>query len=338
LTVPPSRTARIGAAIAIGLVGATLAYVQLRSQPVAVYAHDFTWPWRAARALLQGKNPYVLIRPSGPFPFDAPFKYPLPAALVALPVAWLPPAVASAMFGGVSLALLAFGLSASSWGRLYLLLSPALLLTLFYGQWSTLMMAAALLPGISWAAVCKPTVGLAVFAYRPNRWAVIGGVLLILASFALVPSWFGDWLKALRSDQLGRTYMPPALLWGGPLLLLVLLRWRRPEARYLAVIAVMPQVMTFYTGFLFTLAAETKNEARLLAASTLIAFVGFDATFAKPSPQAAMPVLAGYWMLVFMMAPAVIMVLRRPNEGPMSSTAGDLPSTGRPSPEAATLS
>jgi hypothetical protein len=315
VTVPPSRTARVVAAIAIGLAGATLTYAQMRSQPVNVYGYDFTWPWRGARSLLHGENPYVVIRPSGPFPFDAPFKYPLPAALVALPLAWMPAAAAAAVFGGVSLALLAFGLAAKSWGRLYLLVSPALLLTLFYGQWSSLMMAAALLPGISWVAVCKPTVGLGVFAYRPNRWAVIGGAVLMLASFALVPTWLGDWLGALKTDQLGRTYMVPAALWGGPLLLAVLLRWRRPEARYLAALAVMPQVMTFYSGFLFTLAAESKNEARFMAVSTLIAFVGFDATFTQANPGAAMPVLAGYWMLVFMMAPAVAMVLRRPNAG-----------------------
>jgi hypothetical protein len=301
--------------VAIGLIASTLTYAQLRSQPVNVFGYDFTWPWRGARALLQGDNPYAVIRASGPFPFDAPFKYPLPAAVVVLPLARLSAPAAAAVFGGVSLALLAFGLTATSWGRLYLLLSPACLVTLFSGQWSSLMMAAALLPAVSWAAICKPTVGLGVFAYRPNRWAVIGGTVLALASFALVPTWLGDWLGALRAERLGHAYMAPVALWGGPLLLLVLLRWRRREARYLAALAVVPQVMAFYTGFLFTLAAETKNEARLMAVSTLLAFVGFDKTFTQPNPGAAMPVLAGYWMLVFMMAPAVAMVLRRPNVG-----------------------
>lgn len=234
-----------------------------------------------------------------------------------LPIAWLSASAAAAVFGGVSLALLAFGLTDKSWGRLYLLVSPALLVTLFYGQWSTLMMAAAILPAISWVAVCKPTVGLSVFAYRPNWWAVIGGAVLLLASFAFVPSWPADWLSSLRADALGHTYMAPVALWkaGGPLLLLVLLRWRRPEARYLAALSIAPQVMAFYTGFLFTLAAETKNEARFMAVSTLVGFVGFDATFTGAHPSSGMPVLAGYWMFVFMMVPAAVMVLRRPNEG-----------------------
>ena len=70
---------------------------------------------------------------------------------------------------------------------------------------------------------------------------------------------------------------------------------------------------------------ETKNEFRFMAVSTLIAFVGFDLTFAQSNPAVAMPVLAGYWMLAFMMAPAVVMVLRRPNEGAIPRLVDGLP-------------
>ena len=72
---------------------------------------DFTWPWRASRALLVGKNPYEVIRPTGSFPFDAYFKYPLPAALLALPLAPMRGEVAAGVFIGVSFSLLAWALT-----------------------------------------------------------------------------------------------------------------------------------------------------------------------------------------------------------------------------------
>jgi len=310
----PSRRARIAVAAGIGILATVAAHAHLTLFE-NVLGFDFTWPWRAARILLTGSNPYQVIRPAGVFPFDAYFKYPLPAALVALPFARLSGAGAAAAFGGISAGLLTYGLTEQSWGRLFILMSPPFVDVLFSGQWSTLLMAGALVPAVSWVAVCKPTVGLAVFAYRPNRWALLGGAILLAVSFVVLPSWLSDWLDILRRDDLARWYMAPVALIGGPVLLLALLRWRRPEARYLLLISVTPHVLWFYTAFLVMLIAQTRREAQIMSLLSVAAWFGCSWWLAGRTFNAVGASFAGYWLLGFMFVPALVMVLHRPNEG-----------------------
>jgi hypothetical protein len=182
------------------------------------------------------------------------------------------------------------------------------------GQWSTLMMVAALVPGLSWVAVAKPTVGLAAFAARPNRYAVVGGIALLAMSFAVLPTWLGDWLTVLRNEPSHR-YMPLLMLRGGPIMLLALLRWRTPEGRFLAVIACVPQVLTFYSAFPLMLAARTRLEALSLSTASVIAWLGFTWSLGNTSFETTRPVYMGNWILWCMGLPALVMTLARPNEG-----------------------
>jgi hypothetical protein len=85
---PPPLTLRLVVALCIGLLATALSYFLLHRD--GRLAGDFQWPLRGAQALVSGQNPYEVIQPSGPYPFDAPLYYPLPAILVALPFAWLP--------------------------------------------------------------------------------------------------------------------------------------------------------------------------------------------------------------------------------------------------------
>src|SRR5512138_3150710 len=85
-TDPPLQL-RLAIAFALGAWGAFIAYFALAATPEHL-AKDFSWPWRAANALLHGQNPYTVIRPTGAYPYNAGFFYPLPAALAALPFAW----------------------------------------------------------------------------------------------------------------------------------------------------------------------------------------------------------------------------------------------------------
>jgi len=71
-------------------------------------AKDFTTPYRAARALADGHNPYDVIKPVGVFPFDEKFLYPLPTAIATLPLERFNVYTAGAQFMGISAALLAF--------------------------------------------------------------------------------------------------------------------------------------------------------------------------------------------------------------------------------------
>ena len=63
--------------------------------------NDFTWLWPAARELLAGHNPYDDCALAGwRFAFDGPFPYPLPVALLALPLNGLPVVPAGAVLFG----------------------------------------------------------------------------------------------------------------------------------------------------------------------------------------------------------------------------------------------
>src|SRR5690348_11279627 len=71
-------------------------------------AHDFTWPWHAARMVWQGESPYMGFSLSGGAAFADPFFYPLPAALIALPFAPLPAELAGALWSGIGAGLLCY--------------------------------------------------------------------------------------------------------------------------------------------------------------------------------------------------------------------------------------
>src|SRR5688500_10145207 len=100
---------RVITAVVLGGWGAFIAYFSMVSHPQHL-AKDFSYPWRAARALLAGDNPYEVMRAVGEYPFNAGLLYPLPAALVATPFAPLRPEIAGALFVGLSAALLGWAM------------------------------------------------------------------------------------------------------------------------------------------------------------------------------------------------------------------------------------
>jgi len=104
----------------------------------------------------------------------------------------------------------------------------------------------------------------------------------------------------------------PASVFGGPLLLLALLRWRRPEARLLAVLACVPQTFSSYDSLILFLAVRTRREGLFLAACSLlvtayVAMKGPAPTYAETVHRFA-PIRL--WVLYL---PAVAMVLMRRN-------------------------
>ncbi|MFL5575710.1 MAG: hypothetical protein ACJ79S_07080 [Gemmatimonadaceae bacterium] len=309
----PSRLARAAVAFAIGALAGLGCYLHLRH--AGMLAGDFTWPWRAARALLEGQNPYAAIRPSGPFPFDAYFKYPLPAALVALPVAALEPHAAGALFFGVSVTLLAWALTRDGYSRLLVLASGPLLSAATMVQWSPLLAAAALLPALGFVAAAKPNLGLAAVGARPTWRAVGGAAALLLVSLAVLPRWPLDWLSVLRQGTEAH-YRAPVTLPGGALVLVLLLRWRRPEARLVLFLACVPQIIAFYDQLLLLLVPRTRRESMLAALLSLVAFQGWLARGGLAPAEWTGTTQAWPWIATLLFAPAVVMILRRPNEGP----------------------
>ena len=197
---------------------------------------DFDLLYYAAIHLLAGDNPYPIVHQWYPYPLF----YPLPAVLVAIPFTILPVQVARPAFDIVSGALLTYALWHYRGPRAVLaLLSGAYFLAAKFGQSSPLVTAGALMPALGFLLAVKPNHGLALFAARPSRAALLGILAILALSFVLLPSWPLDWWSALhqRSEHL----VSPVLRPFGWLLLLAALRWKTPEGRLLVVLSLVPQ-------------------------------------------------------------------------------------------------
>lgn len=304
----PSVALRASIAITIGILCTAIILIITRQlRPVS----DFDQCWLAARALVTGANPYDLIGPGRTFEWRWPFYYPMTAAVVSLPFAWLDAGTARLLFSVTSSSLLAFAVTRRGYHRLLLFLSAGFCFSLLSAQWSPLLTAAALLPILSWVFAAKPTVGLALFVAFPSRTAVVGGMVILVLSLVAMPSWPGIWWHVIQYAPHMRT---PLFTVVGPFVLLVLLRWRRPEARLLAVLACVPQTMVLYvTVPLFLIPASGTESLLLLVLSWITQVITFTMS-AKP-PGADFYSQSALAIVTLMYLPCVAMVLRRPNEG-----------------------
>jgi hypothetical protein len=273
---------RVVLALAIGIISALICWLRLAER--GQLAADFTWPWRAAQLLLQGENPYTVIQPSGEYPFQTYFYYPLPAALVALPFAGLPPYIAGALFFGLSSGLLAFAVSKDGWSGLHIFLGAPYWVALAVAQWSPLLMAATLLPGLEALLACKPNIGLPGLIYRPS-WRGLAGILAILGlSLLVLPTWPLDWLQVTRGLE---GHLPAALILPfGPLLLLAGLRWRTPTGRLLLSLAVVPQLLFFYDQLLLWLIPASLAQGLALSGLSWVAYFAWRLTGLDPQTGA----------------------------------------------------
>jgi hypothetical protein len=295
---------RIISALGIGGWGAFIAYFAMASHPQHL-AKDFSYPWRAARILLQGHDPYQAMQPTGPYPFIVGLFYPLPAAILALPLAPLRPEVAGAIFIGVSSALLAWGVLRECPHRLPLFLSAPFVQAAILGQWSPILAAAALMPTLQFVAAAKPTIGIAAWLYRPSWRGIIGGAILVLVAFLVLPTWVGEWRASMPP---GTKYRGPATTLLGCFLLLGLLRWRRPEGRLFIALSLVPQLPVFYDQLLLWLIPSTVWRSLALSA---ISWVGYLAWYPSHA-SSAQNLIAFPWMIFTLYAPALVLLLLLP--------------------------
>ncbi|MFL5574580.1 MAG: hypothetical protein ACJ79S_01195 [Gemmatimonadaceae bacterium] len=267
-----------------------------------------------ARAWAAGSNPYDVVGPSGrPFFWPWALYYPLPALAIVWPfVATLPTVAARAAFEGVGVALLTYGLTARGWALLPILVSAPCLYAVVVGQWAPLLTAAALLPGatVLWSA--KPNVGLSLWAADPRWRRLAAPAAALLATAVLWPWWPAAWFSALATGP--QFAVPARMAWGVPLL--ALLRWRRPEARLLAALACVPQSGFVYEALpLLAMVPATRVQALALALASYAVPIGVVA--ADPSPYAAAVHTSTWLLLAFCYLPCLVLVLRRPNDGPV---------------------
>ena len=301
-----SRRQRAGIAAVAGVLMALLTYRAYGLKPPM--QSDFDFVWIGLRAFVHGQNPYQVVADAH---VRGPLYYPLPALVVFAPLGFVSAGVARILFAGLGYAALAYAAAGRPGGLFVSLLSASAIIGGVGGQWSPLLTAGAAVPWLSVLWVCKPGIGLALWCGYPSRWAVFGGIALVLVSFVVMPSWLWEWRQVLGSP----VHYPPLLRPGGFLLLAALLRWRRPEGRLLAALCCLPHVTTLYETVPLFLVARNRHQAYLLLGLSYVAAV--VQAIVQPAGSLQEQVV-GRWpvLLVCLYLPALVMVMLRPNEWP----------------------
>jgi len=299
---------RVLLTVALAMAAAT--YTLAHRWPDFGRASDLLQVRMGAMGWLQGLDPYRVVRESGAWPY--PLLYPLPALMAVSPLALVPAWLAEAVFVFAGTALLAWGLTRDRLfpPALVVFMSAPFLYAVALSQWSPLLTGAALVPWAGWLLVCKPTISLALFAAFPRMSAAAGVAILVATSVILWPGWVHEWWLALADAP---NAIAPLTLPGGPLLLLALFKWKRPEARLLAALACVPHTTLAYEAVPLFLVPRSWNEAWILWAGTFVAFIGHELTGPYAS-QFAWVRASGIWLVACAYFPCLVMVLRRRNE------------------------
>jgi hypothetical protein len=319
--MPPSRRSRVIVALACGLAAAAGTAWSFRYNP-QWGAHDYGYAWVAGRAVLDGESPYTAVKdPKWALPWDPNFKYPMPTAVVAAPLALLPMRPSGVVFSGLSFAWLAFALSRFGWWRLGVLGSGPAIYAARSGQWSPFVVAAALTTGLEWLMVVKPNLAVALFVSRPRWRTAIGAALACVVSLLFLPSWPWEWLGVA---WLASQYQSIGLQLAGMFALFAALRWRTPEGRLLLAMSILPINSWIYDGLPLLLVARTPRELATMAvpsgALTLAFILEFNA-LGFPADLGLGSLFARYIMIATVFLPATIIVLRHPNIGSLPAWA-----------------
>ena len=279
---------RISISVAIGMVTGVFCWFLLKHLHQG--AGDFRWAIHLAERVVAHQNPY-----------DTPLEqYPLPAAFVALPFLHITPEVAAGLFYGVSSSLLAFGLTRQGYCRLLVFFSYPYWAGLLVAQWSAVITASAFFPLLLPATMMKPQVGLPVFLTRLSRRGILACLLVEALSIIVLPSWPRLWLGQTQYYE----HFFPLLVFPGPLILLVLVRYRDRDAWLLLLSSVMPQ-RWFFDSFILWLIPKSRRQIVLTAGLSWCAglwrWYHFPHSFTE----------VGRWIVIFNYLPMLGVVLCR---------------------------
>ncbi|HKY98686.1 MAG TPA: hypothetical protein VJL35_12575 [Gemmatimonadaceae bacterium] len=283
------------------------------SQRLAPGHSDFSVIWFAARALLEGNNPYAVIGPGRAIPFGWELHYPLSTLVAAIPLALIRESWSDFMFVFGSAFLLAYGALRHNLNRIWIFASAAYVVNAKSAQWSALTASGFFLPAAAALACLKPSDGLAVLAGTGRRsWMIAGSVAvaLIVISFLILPSWPRYWMTSVTGTW---EFVSPVRRAGGFLLLLSVLRWRTREGRFLFVLSLVPQVQSWYAGVLPLLVARSKRENQILSLVSSLGYVIMIPLALDSATQEISTFSVGRLMIAFCYLPALIAVLKRPN-------------------------
>jgi hypothetical protein len=290
---------RILIAIAIGLFYGVAGYMYRSSQTGYNNIGDVYWALYTIQELLQGRDPYGFTADQAGYFVP----YPLPVALVGLPLFWMPGDIASAIFVTLSFGALAFLVTAEGkWWRLLIFASLPMYVSSMYAQWSALMLCAWFVPAAApTLALFKPHIALPLVLQRLTwRGIIIAGVIGLI-SIAIYPSWPFRWLGMLGNFQ---QFIPLITLPFGPLLILAALAWRNERARLILIMALLP-MRSIYDLCALWLVPQTAKQMLLL---TLCGWIPlFTITGSGPGTASVVP-------LVFLPALAIALYQSKPWE------------------------
>jgi hypothetical protein len=308
--------------LAWSLVVAALAAIYVLSGPYLRlgYVSDFDQLHLAARAWRAGYDPYVVV---ADYWKSAGYKwglvYPFTAVTAAIPISYLPLQAARVLVASAASFSVSYLVLSRAWWLYPILLSACMRGSIAAVQIAPFVACAVMVPWYGWIAAFKPNVGLPAFAAQRREDLVrfvLPSVALTVLSLILWPRWPLIWLEAAKTGTANR---PLVLEWGGALLLLSLLRWRRPEARWLAVMAVVPVNPRFYDAFpLLVFLPRSHRDALLWAILTHV--VEIAAHRVAPLNQSLAQLfdhqnlIHARFLLWGLYVPALITILRRPNE------------------------
>ena len=275
---------------------------------------DFSQLKFGAEAMLHGGDPYKLVGMGKVFPSAFPIMYPATAYTAVMPFTLLNDRAAGALFIALGTFLLAYGSTAGTWHRLPMFASFAFTHNVQLAQWSPLMTAMLFLPWLAVFSSGKPNQAIPILASSPSvkmiRAATLGTAVLFLISVAFLPQWPWEWLKIVSR---GSQMQPPLIHLGGFFILLALLRWRRPEAWLVLLMACMPASWAWY-NLLILLAAVPKTYREAAMLSLVSSFGALLAINILPGPSS--PTSFPFWwafQVAFGYLPATILILTRPN-------------------------
>ena len=278
---------------------------------------DFDQAWFAAHAMIARRDPYQLIGPGRAFDWGWPFYYPLTAAVVVLPIAWMPMLAARLIFVGAGAFVFSYAITRDGWAKTPAVLSAPFLVAVSAAQWSPLLIGVSTIPVLAWVLSAKPNFAIPLLGWRLSMImpAVIGGAIVCAVSLAFEPHWPMSWLQVIRTAQPGTKL---ALTVTGPLLLLAATRLTAPEGRLILLLAVIPQTLTAYGALPLFLIPKTFRESVVLAVLSAIP-IALQVYSDDSAHYAPWLLRAAYVLILYV--PALVMVLRRRGSDDAPATA-----------------